>query len=523
MRVGVLGPLRVVADGRSTGVGGPRLRALLARLALEAGRTVGHRTLAGALWPEAGTADGPDHPAAALHSLVSRLRRALPEPGVLCSEPAGYRLDLPPDAVDALLFERLARQGRDALRAGRHDAAAEHLARALDLWRGDPLSDIGPLPYAESAAVHLREIRLGAVEDRAEAGMALPGEAPRTAELERLAAAHPLRERLRALLVRALDAEGRRAEALSAYEDHRIRLAEELGTDPGPELRSLHLRLLREERAPGPASVPGVASAAGPVSAPSPRGNLRAPLTTFVGREGERRLVGERLAEYRLVTLVGPGGVGKTRLASVPPADTADRVWLVELGPVDDPDGVPRAVAGALGLRGRTDPVSALVDALTAADTLLVLDCCEHVVDAAAGLAGELLGRCPRLRVLATSREPLGVPGEALCPVPPLAPEAARRLFTDRARAARPDFSPTGEVTRICQRLDGLPLAIELAAARLRSMTVEALTAGLDDRFRVLGVGSRTAPPRHRTLRGVVAWSWDLLTDTERDAAERLS
>ncbi|NYH54897.1 putative ATPase [Nocardiopsis arvandica] len=506
MRVEVLGPLRVVADGRTTDVGGPRLRALLARLALEAGHRVGHRTLADALWPEAEAAEGPENPVSALHSLVSRLRRALPEPGLLRSEPSGYRLDVPAEAVDALLFERLVRRGHDALRSGRHAAAAEHLSRALGLWRGDPLADVGPLPYAEAAVVRLREVRLGALEDRAEAGLALPGEAPRAAELERLAAAHPLRERLRTLLVTVLDAEGRRAEALAAYEAYRTRLAEELGAGPGPELRALHLRILREESAPEPAPVP------------APRGNLRAPLTTFVGREDERRLVGERLAEHRLVTLVGPGGVGKTRLASVAAADTAGRAWLVELGAVTEPDAVPHAVAGALGLR-----VSTLVEALSVTDTLLVLDCCEHVVDSAARLAEELLGRCPRLRVLATGREPLGVPGEALCPVSPLTPEAAEELFTDRARAVRPDFSPTGEVARICRRLDRLPLSIELAAARLRSMSLETLAGGLDRRFRILGGGSRTAPPRHRTLRGVVAWSWDLLTGTERDAAERLS
>ncbi|WP_150254130.1 AfsR/SARP family transcriptional regulator [Nocardiopsis deserti] len=558
MRVAILGPLRVVADGRSADVGGPRLRALLARLALDAGRPVGHRPLAEDLWPEAGDAVGPENPRAALHSLVSRLRRALPDPRALRSEPAGYRLDLPADAVDAVLFARLARRGRDALRAGRHGEAAEHLDRALELWRGDPLADIAPLPYAEAAAVRLAELRLGAVEDRAEAGLALPGRAPSAAELEALAAEHPLRERLRTLLVAVLDAEGRRAEALSAYASYRTRLAEELGTDPGPRLRALHLRILREEGGPAPAlptpapapqksvpSDPGAAqpspvpaqpqgcaqpdpattsaSASAPEPVSAPHGNLRTPLNAFVGREGELRLVGERLAEHRLVTLVGPGGVGKTRLASVAAADTGGRVWLVELGPVGGPDDVPQAVAGALGLRVLADPLARLVEALSVTDTLLVLDCCEHVVDAAARLAEELLGRCPRLRVLATSREPLGVAGEALCPVPPLAPEAARRLFTDRARAARPDFSPTGEVDRICARLDGLPLAIELAAARLRSMSVEALAAGLDDRFRILGVGSRTAPARHRTLRGVVAWSWDLLTPAERDAAERLS
>ncbi|WP_067970826.1 BTAD domain-containing putative transcriptional regulator [Nocardiopsis trehalosi] len=511
MRVGILGPLRVAADGRSAGVGGPRVRALLARLALAAGRTVGHRALIGDLWPEADVAAGPENPAAALHSLVARLRRALPEPGVLRSEPAGYRLDLPAEAVDAVLFERLSREGRDALRGGQHAVAVEHLGRALDLWRGDPLADVPALPYAEAAAVRIGELRLGAVEDRAEAGIALSGEVPDLAALQELAAGHPLRERLRTLLVSALDAQGRRAEALYAYEEYRLRLAEDLGAAPGPELRALHLRLLREERTPAARH------------RTAPHGNLRAPLTAFIGREDERALVAERLSRYRMATLVGTGGVGKTRLASVAAADIGGRVWLVELGDVTDPGDVPRAVARTLGLAGPADSVPALVDALSAADTLLVLDCCEHVADAAARLAEDLLGRCPRLRILATSREPLGVPGEALCPVPPLTPAEARTLFTDRVLAVRPDAPPAEAVARICRRLDGLPLAIELAAARLRSMTPEALAAGLDDRFRVLTGGARTAPPRHRTLREVVAWSWDLLTPVEREAAERLS
>ncbi|MFC9940125.1 ATP-binding protein [Nocardiopsis alba] len=512
MRVDMLGPLRVEVDGRITGVGGPRLRALLARLALEPNRVIGHRALIEDLWPE-GEVGAPESPMVALHSLVYRLRKALPEPKAVCSEPAGYRLALPDDSVDLRLFERLARQGREELRAGRHAKAVEYLSRALASRRGEPLSDIPRLPFVEAAALHLEEIGLGAVEDRAEASSLLPGvESPSVAELERLAAAHPLRERLRTLLVAALAAEGRRAEALVAYEVHRARLAEELGTDPGPELRALHLRVLREEHA-RPAT-----------PAPPARSGRRTPLSTFVGREAERRLVEERLAEHRLVTLLGPGGVGKTRLASVAASDVDVRAHVVELGPVTDPGLVPHTVAAALGLRSPVDPLADIVDALSITDTLLVLDCCERVVDAAAALAVELLERCPGSRVLATSREPLDVPGEALCPIPPLPLEAARRLFTDRAQAARPDLRASEEdVDRICGRLDGLPLAIELAAARLRSMTLEALAEGLEDRLGFLAGGNRLAPPHHRDLRGVVAWSWGLLTDTERAAAERLS
>jgi predicted ATPase/DNA-binding SARP family transcriptional activator len=532
MRIGVLGPLEVSADGKAVDVGGFRLRALLIRLALDPGSVVTPRALAEALWPDG----GPDNPAPALHSLVSRLRRALPGREVLRSEPAGYRLDLPADSVDAACFERLAGQGRRSLRAGHPDAALRQLTQALALWRGDPLADVAALPYAAAAAVRLEEVRLGAIEDRLEAELATGPVRPASLpELDRLIAAHPLRERLRGLHVRMLDADGRQAEALAAFEAYRKLLADELGADPGPELRELHLKVLRE----------GTSRAAA-------RGNLRTPLAGFVGREPELRLIAERLRDGRLVTLVGPGGVGKTRLATTAAAAVGAEVWLVrpaavsgltpprpatsttnprpasvaasvraEPAPVTEPRDVALTVAGVMGLRISGDPVTALAEALSARETLLILDGCEHVVDATARLAEELLGRCPPLRVLATSREPLGIEGEALCPVPPLPPEAAVRLFTARAQAVRPDFSPTVQVAEICARLDGLPLAIELAAARLRSMPLDRLASRLDDRFRLLTGGSRTAPHRHRTLRGMVEWSWDLLDETGREAAER--
>ncbi|MFE3461714.1 ATP-binding protein [Nocardiopsis aegyptia] len=502
MRVGLLGSVRVVADGRESAVGGPRVRALLARLALAPGRTVTVQGLAEALWPE----EGPRHTRPALQSLVSRLRRALPG-DVLRSEADGYRLDLSPDAVDACRFERLADEGRRALRSGHTEAAAEHLTAALDLWRGTPLADLGAFPFAAAETERLAERRLGAEEDRFEVGLAVgadPGAL--VTALEPLTAAHPLRERLRGLLVRALAADGRRPEALASYESYRALLAGELGTDPGPGLRELHLSVLREDAA-----------------RPVPPGNLRAPLTGFVDREDERRLVGERMADHRLVTLVGPGGVGKTRLATAAAPDLADHVWLVELAPVSDPADVPRAAARALGLRLSGDVVPRLVEVLSAVDAVLVLDGCEHVLSSAAHLAEDLLGRCPRLRVLATSREPLGITGEAPTPVRPLGPDSAVRLFTARARAVRPGFVPTDEVGQVCRRLDGLPLAIELAAVRLRTMPLDVLVERLGDRFGLLSGGSRTAAPRHRTLRGVIAWSWDLLTGPERAAAERLS
>ncbi|MEU8260355.1 BTAD domain-containing putative transcriptional regulator [Micromonospora sp. NPDC048999] len=517
-------------------VAGTRLRALLIRLALDPGRPVGVNALADALWGDT----PPTDTANAVQSLVSRLRRAVPGLGVL-SGPAGYRLDLGPDDVDVKRFERLTRAGQEALRGGDAGPALATLREALALWRGPALVDVADAAYAIAAAGRLNELRLTAQEGRIEAELRLGHPAQLVAELDELTAAHPLRERLAALHMRALAAAGRPAEALTAYERIRQRLADELGVDPSPELRAAHLALLRGEAAPPPAE----ATAA-------PRGNLRAALTTFVGRDEDLRQLTKQLAENRLVTLVGPGGAGKTRLASAAAGILSDGIaggaWLVELASITDPADVPRAVLDTLGRRDRAleaarltprDTMGRLVDALFADETLIVLDNCEHVIDAAAQLADELLGRCPGLRILATSREPLGILGEALDPVPPLRLPPADvtpvealaypsvQLLRDRAVAVRPGFAVTdgnvGDVVEICRRLDGLPLAIELAAARLRTLSPRQVAAGLDDRFRLLTGGSRTALPRHRTLRAVVDWSWGLLTDGERRLTERLA
>ncbi|MFJ6673518.1 BTAD domain-containing putative transcriptional regulator [Actinosynnema sp. NPDC091369] len=517
MLVGVLGPLEVTADGTAIEVGGARVRALLVRLAVAAGRVVTTEELADALWPE----DRPADEVAAVRSLVSRLRRALPA-DVLRSAPGGYLLDLPADAVDALRFDRLAREARAALTAGDPVAARRSAAEALALWRGPALVDAAGAPFAVGYVAGLDETRLAVVEDGAAADLACGRAEHLVAELTDLAARHPLRERLQALLLRALVASGRAAEALAGYEEIRRRFADELGADPGPELRATHREILRAD----PAGLGDLPRA----------GNLRAPLTSLVGRSADvDRIVGQ-LAEHRLVTLVGPGGAGKTRLATTVAARLPGGAWLVELASVTDPDDVAPAVLGALGLRDQrsvdrpvavADPMTRLVDVLSRSEAVVVLDNCEHLVDAAARFADELLGRCPRARVLATSREPLGVYGEVVSTVPPLDGDAAVRLLADRAAAVRPGFAVTPEnadaVAEVCRRLDGLPLAIELAAARLRSLSVEQLAARLDDRFRLLTGGSRTAMPRHQTLRAVVAWSWDLLSAPERDFAERLA
>ncbi|MER6606246.1 BTAD domain-containing putative transcriptional regulator [Streptomyces sp. NPDC000927] len=604
MRYSILG----VTEARDTNgdvlpVGGTRLRALLAALALRAGRPVPVDVLVDDIWGGEPPYDAP----AALQALVGRLRRALGRDTITRTR-GGYRLEAASDEVDLHRFERLSRQGAEELDAGDPVAAARTLRTALALWRGPALADLteGGHGYGLRPEAH----RLTALERRIEAdlrcatgdggaagtgtgagvggmagdgGFAALGEGPASCpgqdlgpgpgpgpgqgpdalvpELRELIVGHPYDERFRGQLIRALCAEGRRADALAAYEEARRALAKGLGAEPGPELRSLHRELLRPpDVSPDPVRAPAASG-----SAPVP-GNIRPRLTSFVGREPELRSIREELNRSRLVTLTGPGGSGKTRLAeeaairsSLPgpdqrlpgrslPGPPPLEAWIAELAPVDDPADVPGAVLSALGLRGTTllldnprdgqpprrDPVEILVDHLAhrsrVGPVLLILDNCEHVVDAAATLAETLLTRCPRLRVLATSREPLGVPGESIRPVGPLPADPAHRLFAERARAVRPDFDLVREsarapdaVAEICRRLDGQPLAIELAAARLRMLGPRQIADRLDDRFRLLTGGARTALPRQQTLRAVVDWSWDLLDEDERTLLRQIS
>ncbi|RAO55758.1 Transcriptional regulatory protein EmbR [Micromonospora saelicesensis] len=528
MRFRILGPTQVVlADGREVPVGGPRLRALLALLLLDAGRVVSAERLIDGLYGE----HPPRGAANALQSQVSRLRQALPtEYDPVEFHPAGYRLAVDPDDVDAYRFERLAEAGRRALADGDWHRAATVLREALELWRGPALADAIGAAGAPAQAARLDELRLAALEDRVEADLALGAQSALIAELRELVVAHPLRERSRGQLMRALAALGRPAEALAEFEDARHTLAEQLGVDPSAELAAVHLAVLRgEER-----------GSAEPV--------LPSQLTTFVGREEELKRVGDLLGDRRLVTLTGPGGAGKTRLAIEAAGRVDGEVRFVELAGLADGSDVPQAVLSALGLRdaGLRAPAESgwqttdrLVEALAERRLLLVLDNCEHVLVDAARLAARLLSACPALRVLATSREPLGLAGEALCPlsgltVPPLGASvldadeyAAVGLFAQRAADVAPDFTVTPAnvemVLRICRSLDGLPLAIELAAARLRALSVAEVAARLDDRFRLLSTGNRAVSPRHRTLRAVVEWSWDLLDDAEREVARRLT
>jgi predicted ATPase/DNA-binding SARP family transcriptional activator len=516
VRIAILGLLEVHDDdGAAVPVAGARLRGLIARLALAGGQPVSTGALAEAVWD----LDPPADMANALQTLVSRARKTLGGAGTVEQSAAGYRLAVRPDDVDALRFERLVARGA--------------VAEALALWRGPALADAGD--FAEPFARRLAELRLEAtvtlLTQEIEAGRA----ASRAGQLEALVAEHPLHEKLTGLLMRALAAAGRQADALAAYEALRARLADELGIDPGPQLREVHLEVLRGEIAAAPAQ-------AGPA-----RTNLRAQLTSFVGRTAEVALVREALESYRLVTLVGPGGAGKTRLAAEVAAgvrdhangEVTDGIWLAELASVTDAADVPQAVLGSVGLREARllpdgsqritsrDARTRLLEGLADARALLVLDNCEHLIDACAHLADALLAHSPRLRIVATSREPLGITGESLFVVPPLDTDPAVRLFADRASAVSAGFTLDARtrplVTDIVRRLDGLPLAIELAAARLRTLPLAEISQRLTDRFRLLTGGSRTALPRHRTLRAVVEWSWELLTPAERLLAERFS
>ncbi|MGW2640991.1 BTAD domain-containing putative transcriptional regulator [Streptomyces sp. NPDC001348] len=536
MRYRILGTTQAIRpDGTSVPVGGARLRALLTVLALRPGRTVPVSVLVDEVWDGEPPADA----TAALQALVGRLRRALGTDAVASAD-GGYRLTAAPDDIDLHRFERLTGEGLRALADGDPAKAATVLDDALALWHGPALADL-PDRTAEAARCATR--RLDARRARHTAALALGHADTALPELTALCDSHPLDEPLQALRLRALRDTGRTAEALAAYEDVRQLLAERLGSDPGPELRALHAELLAPDTVPAkPAAVRAAGAAASP-----PAGNLPARLTSFVGRETDIEAIRADLAAARLVTLLGPGGAGKTRLsqeAAEAARDVArDGAWLAELAPVDDPEAVPEAVLTAIGARETVlhgagaesmrvvtdrhdDPVERLVEHCARRRMLLVLDNCEHVVDAAARLAERLLARCPEVTVLATSREPLGVPGELLRPVEPLPEPTALRLLAERGAAARPGFRTEDDpeaCAEICRRLDGLPLAIELAAARLRMLTPRQIVDRLDDRFRLLTSGSRTVLPRQQTLRAVVDWSWDLLHEGEREVLRGLS
>ncbi|WP_031069647.1 BTAD domain-containing putative transcriptional regulator, partial [Streptomyces sp. NRRL WC-3742] len=535
MRFGVLGPLTVWDDdGVAISVPETKVRALLADLLAHDGGPVPADRLIHDLWGDR----PPGRPAGALQAKVSQLRRALGRDHVV-HQPAGYRLqlDAATDEIDAARFLGLVGRARDAADPATRAAL---LTEALDLWRGPAYADFADQEFVRAAAQRLTEQRLSVLEEQAEARLAAGDHTLLAGELADLTARHPLRERLRALQIRALYAAGRQSEALAAYEDLRARLLDDLGVDPSPELAALHQAVLRQApelnaAAPPPPPAPAAASS-----------NLPVALTPLIGRDEALAHLAQLLRTARLVTLSGPGGVGKTRLAvaaaeAVRREGLPDGTWFVEFSGVRHGTATELAqvVASALGISdhapaalpvsgaGTSSPAHHLASVLRDRCTLLVLDNCEHVVDAAADLATLLLSTAPGLRVLTTSQEPLALPGEEVFLVEPLPTDDAVRLFTQRAAAAAPGFSPApsdlSAVTEICRRLDGIPLALELAATRVRALGVHELATRLGDRFQLLTSGRRGAPERQQTLRAVIDWSWELLSAPERIVLRRLA
>ena len=496
VRIQLLGGVAVTDDrGEPVDVGPAKCRALLAALALAPGTAVPTWRLVELVW-------GGDPPRTAertLQSYVTRLRASLGHDSIARAG-AAYRLDVPDGAVDAARFQR-------CLDAG-------DVTGAIAEWTGHPLAGL-TAPGLAAAVDGLVERWLGAVEADLRARVEADP-AGTLGRLTELTADHPYREGMWALLMTALYRVGRQADALAAYHTARRHLVDGLGVEPGPELRKLEAEILDQRLEP-----------------PPPVGNLPLRPGRLIGRARELLAVRAALAAYPVVTLVGPGGIGKTRLALAAAREVVagDGAWLVDLTEVTAPGDVPRAVAGALGVResaGRSLRES-IVATLRSRDVLLVLDNCEHVVDGAAALARAVAEGSPGVRVLATSREGLdvGYGHEMLVAVPPLDPAgAAVELFDERAAAAFPGYDPAAgrpEVEEICRRLDGVPLAIELAAARTTSLAPADLLARLDDHLGVLVGERRSGAERHRTMRATIQWSYDLLGEAERALLRRLA
>ncbi|MGY1814752.1 ATP-binding protein [Blastococcus sp. SYSU D00820] len=544
MELLVLGPLEVLRAGRPVPVRRGRPRRLLLALLIRRGDPVPQDALVDQLWG----AEPPVNAGNALHVLVSYLRRTVVGPELAIERAAtGYRLVVDPDRVDAHRFEQLVR--RAAAEDGDPAGRLADATGALALWRGPALAEAADDAFAQADIARLGELRVQAQEARAAALLDLGRHDEALPDLGQLVREHPFRERLHGQHALALYRAGRQADALAALDRARSALAEELGLDPGPHLQDLARRILRQDPAldapAGSADVPAADRSAPALVAEPPPGpgasHVPEPLTSLVGREDQVAAVRGLLAGHRLVTLTGPGGAGKTRLAAeVVRALDGDPVWWADLGAVPAGSAVEAAVAAATGtgLASADDAAGELRRAIGPRRAVLVLDTCEHVADAVARLVAVLVAGCPQLRVLATSRRPLGVAGELVRPVPPLpvpgpadatlaavAASPAVQLFCDRAAAVRPGFAldaaNAGDVGTVCRLLDGLPLAIELAAGHAAALSPGKIAALLADRMRLLGEGG--GPGRTAGLRAAVDRSYDLLSADEARFLDRLS
>ena len=525
----VLGSIELVRRGVPVPVGGSKPRLALAVLAAHHGSVVSTGRICDALWGDNQPADPP----AVLQSHLSRLRRVLRPDAEIVARPPGYVLDATPDTIDAGRFELLCERA-----AATADLATtvNLLERALACWRGPAFDEFVEFEWAGPAAVRLDELRAGAKEDLFEARLALGADAALVGDLEGAVTQQPLRERLWCQLVVALYRRGRSAEALRHVEAYRVLLREELGLDPSPALRELEARILRED----PTLRQGNHE-----SRRSPSRRPSTETTQLVGRRHELDQLVLIVTSHRMVTLNGPGGVGKTRLAKRLANELWDEfdgeVFVAELAPVHDPASTVAAIATATDVQQRQhlSIEETLVEYLRSRRALLVLDNCEHLRATVASLSERFLSACPNVTLLATSREVLGLPGEQVWRVGPLsvpgdassvavvAEAPAARLFVERAIAARPGFAlgpdNVADVVRIVRRLDGLPLTIELAAARIRAMSTSALAQRLENGFELLSGAQASLAFRHRTVEDLVAWSYDLLDPDEQLLFARLS
>ena len=510
LEIRLLGPFEVLAGGEAADVGGSKRQALLAMLALRDGRVVDVDALVDGLWGE----QLPSAPRNALHHHIARLRAALGE-GAIAGSADGYSLN---DAnVDAVRFEELLAETRGALRDGDVRAAADAVADALDLWRGSALQGLTGTAWFDAEARRLETLRVDAIEEQFEVALALGEHRELVAALRSAVEDNAFRERLWGQLMLALYRSGRQADALEAFQEARSVLADELGLEPGPELRRLQEAILAHD--------PAIAVASG---IESRRGNLPAPSTSFVGREDQLVQVARLLRRHRQVTLTGPPGVGKSRLALEAARSLEDEfpdgIWLVDFARAGDANDGVRLLAHAVDARG-ADPLARVASRLRHAAVLLVLDACEHVLDEAARIVSTVLAECPHVRILATSREALHVTSEVRLPVVPLE-DAAVELFLERARAARPGFDADAEaialVREIARQVDGLPLAIELAAARVNVLGLGELVAVLEKRALLLR-DSPISDPSSMALRGLVEWSYDLLHGDEKTVLQQLA